>query len=231
MISEEALNHAAEESRALFVECLEFDYFPSSQHKFTPGFEKKIKKLYHKANHPNLYTVLSRVASVLLAICIASGVWLSVDVEARAAAIQWMREAYEDSVLYRYFNTQESGPLPEYEITALPNGYTQTNTIVDETSCIQIFESSSDGFLFVYNLVSANTETNLFFFDDYTYECVAVGEFKADYYVSDDPSVTNELLWVDEKMGIQFQISSFLGQNEVLAMANSIALKNQTKNS
>lgn len=225
MISEEMLSCAAKESRTIFVDSLEQDYIPAFQHEFSARFEKKFKKLYRRANHPYLYITLNRAVSVILAICIAGGVWFSVDAGARAAFVQWVREVYEDSVLYRYFNTQETNPLPEYEITALPDGYTLINSIVDETSSIQIFENGSDGFLFVYNFVSADTETNLFFFDGYTYESVAVGKFKADYYVSDDPSVTSELLWVDEEKGILFQISSFLDRNEVLTIANSVALK------
>ena len=65
MITEDMLREAAEESLKDYVNSLERDYDPEHPHKFSLQFEKKIKKLKRKAEHPVLYRTLQRAASFL----------------------------------------------------------------------------------------------------------------------------------------------------------------------
>ena len=189
------------------------------------GFEKKIRKLKRRADHPYLRKFLNCAASIVLAMFIAGSLWLSVDVEARAAFIQWVREVHEESILYRYFNMPQDDVLPTYEVTDLPEGYVRTELLVDETSCIQIFEHETDMMIFVYNFINSETQTEIEFFGDYELYQVSVGTFTADYYATRSPDETSELLWIDEENGIAFQLSSYLGKSEMLEVANSIARK------
>lgn len=222
MISEEMLRSAAAESRTIFVEHLERDFDPAHAHTFSPAFMRKIKKLTRRADHPAFYHGLQRVASVFLAMLIGASVWLTVDIDARAAFVQWVREVYEESILYRYFSPPQNDTLPTYEITALPDGYTLTDSIVDETSCIQIFENGKTGMIFVYHFISSDTQTELIFFDGHTYEPVTVKNISADYYTAANPDETNELLWFDEETGIAFQLSAFLDKTEMVEIAASV---------
>ena len=224
MISDEMLRTAAANSRARFVAALEQDCAHDAPHEFSPGFERKIKKLSRRADHPNLYRGLQRVASILLAALMGTGVWLSVDTEARAAVIQWVREVYEEHILYRYFNEPENDALPTYEITALPEGYTLTDTIVDETTAIQIFVNGDLGIIFTYYFISPDTQT-VFFPEEYQYDSVKIGPYRADYYAPADKIYTNELIWFDEEQGIAFQLSAFVEKEEMIKIANSIVLK------
>ena len=74
---------------------LESGYNADVLHEFSPAFEKKIRKLKRRADHPAFYRTMNRVASILLAILIAIGAWISVDAEARAAVVGWVKEIYE----------------------------------------------------------------------------------------------------------------------------------------
>lgn len=90
MITEEMLCAAAARSCELYTADLESGYNADVLHEFSPAFEKKIRKLKRRADHPAFYRTMNRVASILLAILIAIGAWISVDAEARAAiAIQY----------------------------------------------------------------------------------------------------------------------------------------------
>lgn len=52
MITEEMLCAAAARSCEIYVSYLERGYTPENQHEFSLQFEKKIKKLKRKADHP-----------------------------------------------------------------------------------------------------------------------------------------------------------------------------------
>ena len=101
MITDEMLYSAAAKSNTAFVKYMEEGYDPENQHTFSAKFERKMKRLIRKADHPLLYRGLRGVASILLAILIGGGTWLAVDVEARAAFIGWLREVYDNIFAYR----------------------------------------------------------------------------------------------------------------------------------
>lgn len=82
MITEEMLCAAAARSCELYTADLESGYNADVLHEFSPAFEKKIRKLKRRADHPAFYRTMNRVASILLAILIAIGAWISVDTEA-----------------------------------------------------------------------------------------------------------------------------------------------------
>lgn len=90
MITEEMLCAAAARSCEIYVSYLERGYTPENQHEFSLQFEKKIKKLKRKADHPVFYHATKRIASIVLAILITGGVWIAVDAEARAAFVGWV---------------------------------------------------------------------------------------------------------------------------------------------
>lgn len=94
MITEEMLCAAAARSCEIYVSYLERGYTPENQHEFSLQFEKKIKKLKRKADHPVFYHATKRIASIVLAILITGGVWIAVDAEARATFVGWVKEVY-----------------------------------------------------------------------------------------------------------------------------------------
>lgn len=101
MITEEMLCAAAARSCEIYVSYLERGYTPENQHEFSLQFEKKIKKLKRKADHPVFYHATKRIASIVLAILITGGVWITVDAEARAAFVGWVKEVYEMRLIFR----------------------------------------------------------------------------------------------------------------------------------
>ena len=85
MFTDEMLRHAAAVSSELFVNAIEATYDPSIIPIPSKKFERKIKKLYHRADHPFFYRTMDRVASVVLAVLLTGSEWLALNVEARAA--------------------------------------------------------------------------------------------------------------------------------------------------
>ena len=61
-------------------------------HQFSPKFEKKIKRLTRRTNHPIIYRSLRRVASILLVVVIGFCSVLAVSAEVRATVLGWVKE-------------------------------------------------------------------------------------------------------------------------------------------
>ena len=162
MITEEMLCAAAARSCEIYVSYLERGYNPENQHEFSLQFKKKIKKLKRKADHPVFYHAARRIASIVLAILIAGGVWITVDAEARAAFVGWVKEVYEEFFVYRFNDETDIQNEPyEYEFTWLPNGYVKLYE-KDTGSRITRLYKNEAGQMLQFNCVYDPNETDIY---------------------------------------------------------------------
>ena len=119
MISEEMLKKAAAEADQAIRDSLPAP--AECEHEFSPSFQRKMRRTFWKAKHHVIYKLPKYAACFILAVALASGTWLTVDVEARAAFFAWVREQYESFIEYRFI-----GHLPlkhnvvEYDLQWLP---------------------------------------------------------------------------------------------------------------
>ena len=67
MIPNEMLREAAARTCERYVSGLLSDYDPEIRYAFSSGFEKKIKRLKRRADHPAFYRTMRRVEGILLA--------------------------------------------------------------------------------------------------------------------------------------------------------------------
>ena len=88
---EEVLARSAEISNGVYVDAM-LSMYDGSKHAFSAGFEEKLARLKRRAEHPYVRRALRSVASIVLAILVTSAVWLTVDTQARAAFIGWIKE-------------------------------------------------------------------------------------------------------------------------------------------
>lgn len=57
---------------------------------------------------------------------------------------------------------------------------------------------------------------------EYVHKSVDGNEIQADFYQALDPGETNNLIWIDENVGIVFEINGFLDEAVILHIAQSI---------
>ena len=81
-------------------------------HQFSLEFEQKMNLLIRQAGRKTRYTVLQKVASVILAITIGSGIWLAIDTDARATVFGWFKAQYEN--IFQYYFEGNAAPTSEY---------------------------------------------------------------------------------------------------------------------
>lgn len=91
---------------------------------FSSAFERKMKRLIRRADHPIRYRIAQIAACLLLAALLSGCTVLAVSPEARAAFVGWVREVSEGWFVYHY--TGEDQTAPEnvvYCPTWVPDGY------------------------------------------------------------------------------------------------------------
>ena len=191
--------------------------------------QRKIDKLIARdLRHATIQRISRRVASILLCVLIGCSTWLALDVEAREAFVQWVREVYENSILYHYFNTPEqenetTTSLPTCTISPLPDECTEITNMGDDYIRMTIYESPDETIMLSYQLATVNTQTEIF---NTAAECIRtqVGKFDALFYRFTDPDTHNELIWVDEDNRIAFRLIADLNEDEMIAIAKNVII-------
>ena len=222
MISDSMLRSAAKKSCEIYVNQLESGYDPKTQHEFSPEFEKKIKRLRRKANHPIVYRSLQRIASIILVCLIACGAWFTVDAEARAAFFGWVKEIYETYFVYRFEgNADYSESSVAYRPTWLPEGYTEFYVDdIDATTVVSY--QNTDGLLLTFRYTHNPNETDWFI--DATHAVIketTVNGYPAEILLADNITTASVIAWTDEQDSA-FYVSGFLSESELIKIAENI---------
>lgn len=221
MISDEMLYAAAARSSAVYVRYLEQDFDREHQHEFSPKFEKGIKRMCRRANHPFLYKSLQRIASIFLAILVGGVIWLTVDVEARAEFFGWVKSVYETYIVYRFEPESQYNDSEIYLPSWLPTGYHEVNSDYSGNSATVCYMGSDgQGLIFSYSFDSANAD---WFLDTSAsmVKQVYVNGTPADLLFSEDPEAGNTIVWMSTDHTV-FYISASLPEMDMIKIAESI---------
>jgi len=198
-------------------------------HKFSPEFQAKMEGLFAKDRvRQTLYTVRRWAAAIILLILFTGGVMLAVDTEARASFFEWVKKVYENSIVYEFFGEAQEEGLPTYELGWVPEGYEAVDVYRDEMMYSAIYMKVDDpnaGFVFDYNFMHGGTLTELIGdMSKYEHRQVKVNGITADLYLAMDEGETNDLIWIDEKAKIIFSLNGYLGEADMLHIAESVFL-------
>jgi len=203
----------------------------SDDHIFSELFLTKTARLIrHEKRRQHWITASKRAAAVLLALLIGAGAWLTFDVEARASVLQWFREVYENSVVYRF--TEPSPPsssLPQYELSWLPEGFERKDGSNHPTlTSHAYFNSDGDVIVFSYGLLSSNSYLQINDTELSLHEQISFNNITADFYHPTESTIGNALVWIDETQNIYFSIVSTLKKDIILHIAENIILVTPT---
>ena len=222
MITDSMLKQAAAVSADVYMKAVDKQYSDQPNHTFSPEFERKIAKLKRKADHPILYSPLYRVASIILAVFIGCGVWLTIDIDARAAFFGWIKDTYEHYFVYNYegdnADTANNG-ITHYELTWIPEGYRELG---EDNLANMLTKTYANEEGMVYRLLYTNNPDSYLFIgsENLMEEKVTVNGIPADIYISSDPDVSNTIVW---KVGKNlFAVDGFLDKGDLIKAAESV---------
>lgn len=226
MISEEMLKKAAAEADQAIIDSLTAP--ADCKREFSPSFQRKMRRICRKANHPVIYQLPKYAACFVLVVALASGTWLTIDVEARVAFFAWVREKYEAFVEYRFIGeAPQESEIVDYELAWLPEGFSfQKEQSLGNSTFLTYANDSGQRILFSY--LQGDDATSLFMMADYTeVQSVQVGNAKADFYLASQETSPNGLVWVSENENVCFCITASLPKETILKLAESVQKNNQ----
>ena len=195
------------------------------EHDFSPEFERKMRKLVCRANHPIWYRVARTAACLILAALLSGCAVLAISPQAREAFSGWVREVYETSFIYRFtgIESETTGHLL-YRPTYVPDGWQIEEEFVSGTLITDIVYHNDAGDLTVFTSFPKGVSPAIQVVGDgrETYKRVSVNGMSAELYLDWDEGEANVLIWKDETEGAIFCISSLLGETELVKIAESV---------
>lgn len=226
-LTDEMLRNAAADVRNAMLDSLPPP--EDCEHQFSAQFEQTMCKLIR--HQKGWYRILQRVAVVFLALIVSGGIWLSADADASAAFSQWVRDIYENSIVYRFFhNTQEIPELKQFRPAWLPEGYKE-ESVTGEDYQVLIRYCNAEGDIIHFHYMEMDDHAEAFIFLDGMADPVdvVINGMQGYFYQAIDTKDWNELHWFDTENKVAFQISSSLEKSTMLHIAESIFLSDTTK--
>lgn len=199
---------------------------PEPEHAFSEGFQAKMRKLIRKSRAAQAFRTLARgAAAVLLMALITASVWLAFDGEARADFLQWVRNEYENGIVYKFFARREEKTLPEIVFGWLPEGCVESSAEVSRDHGYILFDvGNGENILLYYRYMYSATSYSITRDSTVTHEEILLNGQSADFYLDEGEENQNVLFWSDDAWGIEFNLVATLDKNEMVKIAENIRI-------
>lgn len=191
-------------------------------HEFTPRFQKKMQRTIRRAKHPIIYSIPKRAACFIIAAIIIGSTWLTVDADARTEIFAWIREKYEEFIEYRFVGKPSSEKeKTDYELTWLPDGYTEIDRLITEDGCTIIYSHDVSLIQFVY---STGADADSLFVGDFNGEVqtIQIGGVIADFYQAQNNSQSSTVVWMSAQKDTLFSITTSLPKDIIIELCKSV---------
>ena len=194
------------------------------EHDFSPEFQRKMRKLVCRANHPIWHRAARAAACLLLAALLSGCAVLAVSAEARVSFTGWVREVYETSFIYRFFGTDsETSAHILYRPAYVPAGYqAEEEYIWKDILSIVYYNDARERAIFTCFFNGASPVIQVVREGTETYKQVSVNGISAELYLDHDEGDANILIWTVEKDGAIFCLHSPLSETELIKIAESV---------
>lgn len=223
MITDKMLAQAAAELATAINESLPDP--KDCTHEFSAEFERKMKRITRRANHPILYRTLRSVASIILVITIGFGSVLAVSAEARAAVFGWVKEQYESFYEYFFEGEVELAESAKYQPGWMPDGcelLTVEETAVGET---YIYKDKSGLLAQFYYIYDPDSQKLYIDTVEYISEPVSINGHSGEMYISIYDDETSSIVWTDNSTNTLFYVSGPYEKDTLIKIAENIQVK------
>jgi hypothetical protein len=179
--------------------------------------KKKLRPLWR--------TVLQRAACFVLACLVGFSVVMATVPAARAAVLKWFRQVYETCVVYTF--TQEHGEItiPNYKISALPEGYTETDRYEDDGYLEITYQNRvGENIVLIAVEMTSNSAFSLAPSSPDDGEVILINGLEGYYYESQVEGKTSSMIWADDSKNILFTLISYEPKDTMLQIAESVQL-------
>ena len=166
-----------------------------------------------------------RRAAVFLVVCgmTLAGV-MAFSPAARTAMVRWVVERSGDGIRYTYSGEQSPETLPQYEITALPEGFVETERDVLPGLVDVIYESPSGDVIWLSYVFMRQGALTSFDTTDANAFDVTVNQLPGIFFEARTPGNLNTLRWIDPDLNMHFIVDGCFDLDVLLHIAESISL-------
>ena len=221
MISDEMLRIAAEEYEEALLSSLPED--AGCDHAFSPGFERKMRRLCHRVKYASVYSTLRRAACAVAVLVLSASMLLLCHTEVRAAMFGWVKEVYKNITTYSFAGEADEEPVSRsYDFAQVPEGY----AVVD-----RLDTSVGTSILYVHENGAMMELSYEFGTDDYSFSIVSsdrdvysqenIEGKMMEFYLSTDPNYNSMVLWTNDDH-VMFSISAKCDKDTLIALAQSV---------
>ncbi len=166
-----------------------------------------------------------RRAAVFLVVCgmTLAGV-MAFSPAARMAMVRWVVERSGDGIRYTYSGEQSPETLPQYEITALPEGFVETERDVLPGRVDVIYENPSGDVIWLSYVFMRQGALTSFDTTDANAFDVTVNQLPGIFFEARTPGNLNTLRWIDPDLNMHFIVDGCFDLDVLLHIAESISL-------
>ena len=197
----------------------------------TPWYQRQMAamvkdplKWERRRARPLWKNVAQKAAVILLVFSLSLGSLMAVSPTVRATVVRWITEWYETHIVYRYSGEDISGEMPQYEISGLPQDYTEIIRDVYEASVSVVYESpSGDMICFDYTHMQQGAANIIAPGDDEILD-VTVNGIQGQFFLPHDPADAKTITWIDADSNLQFVVKAFCSETDILHIAESVSL-------
>lgn len=223
MITDEMLEKAAAElAEAINISLPAPD---ECTHCFSLAFERKMKRLVRKTNHPIVFRTLRAVACIILALCISFGSLLALSPEARAMVYSWFRQQCESFYEYFFVGEASSSENAQYSPQWIPQDYTLLSS-QDIISGERYIYSDGQGNTFIFSYMNATSSSKLYVEGvEYEQRTVSINSQPGELYISHNPEDSSVLVWTDSDTGTLLYLNALLDEDAMIFFAENVECK------
>jgi len=152
------------------------------------------------------------------------GAWLTVDTDARAAFLRWVKEVYETQIVYRFFGEAAEAEPGDYLPAWLPEGYEEVKRYELSSQILITYENQSGERIYYSCMQMKEGAAAGVIPEGAAVEQVEVADLPGTLYLDAEGDDPNMLIWVDQDAEMYFDLSSYYDKSVMLHIAESIYL-------
>lgn len=179
---------------------------------------------------PALRTAARHAAAVLLVLVLSAAVLVTVSPQVRADITRWVAEQTGNVLDFQFRSDSPAQPIPQYQITALPEGYVETErTDALDAGNVTYKNSDGDTILLDYAYMQDGALHRIILNDTDTMSDIRVSGMPGKLIISTEEKSFDCILWIDAAQNLQFTITAAAEESVIIAMAESVSLYDPTK--
>ena len=163
-------------------------------------------------------------AQTAAALLLAAGLGLAASPTARADIVRLAVEWYNTHIIYHYAGPDLSGEMPQYTISALPDGYEEIIRDVSPELVSVVYANSDGDMIGLDYMYMSQGGNSLFVTEDDDVFDVTVRHMKGKLFVPREEGRMSTVTWIDTNSNIQFSVDAALDRDSILHIAESVDL-------